>query len=305
MLAGGWEPDAETAEAIFAALPGRSSPPYKRIRRLEFAELPKTDLGQDPPGRAAPARGRAQLRSGVPGARRVPRRRLRRLRGAQRRIPVTAQLAAPDAGIAAAQGTDFFAVDDLLTDAEREIRDRVRAFVDERLIPVASDYWERAEFPHELDRAVRRAARWPAGPSRGYGCPGMSPVAEGLVTLELARGDGSFSTFNSVHSGLVMSTIALLGSAEQKQRWLPDLASCVEARRVRADRARSRLGRRPARHPRPPRRRPLGARRGQALDRQRHPGRRRDRLGPRRRRRGRRVRRRPPRRGRAPATRPR
>ena len=56
----------------------------------------------------------------------------------------------------------------------------------------------------------------------------MSPLAEGLVTLELARGDGSFSTFNSVHSGLVMAPIALLGSAEQKRRWLPDLASCVK-----------------------------------------------------------------------------
>jgi len=54
----------------------------------------------------------------------------------------------------------------------------------------------------------------------------MSPVAEGLVALELARGDGSFRTFNSVHSGLVMSSIGLLGSDEQKQRWLPAMARC-------------------------------------------------------------------------------
>ena len=64
------------------------------------------------------------------------------------------------------------------------------------------------------------------GAIQGYGCPGMSPVAEGLVVLELARGDGSFSTFNSVHSGLVMASIDLLGSDEQKQRWLPVLARC-------------------------------------------------------------------------------
>jgi len=54
----------------------------------------------------------------------------------------------------------------------------------------------------------------------------MSPVADGLVALELARGDGSFSTFNSVHSGLAMSSIDLLGSEEQKQRWLPAMARC-------------------------------------------------------------------------------
>ena len=140
---------------------------------------------------------------------------------------MTAQLAVPDAGIAAAQGTDFFAVDDLLTDAEREIRNRVRRFVDERVIPVASDYWERAEFPHELI-APYAELEVAGGSIAGYGCPGMGPLAEGLVTLELARGDGSFSTFNSVHSGLVMAAVALLGSAEQKQRWLPDLASCVK-----------------------------------------------------------------------------
>ncbi|WP_214366554.1 acyl-CoA dehydrogenase family protein [Pseudonocardia sp. H11422] len=129
--------------------------------------------------------------------------------------------------LARAQGTDFFFTDDLLSDDERAVRDRVRAFVDDRLIPVANDYWERAEFPREL--VAPYAELGVAGGSvQGYGCPGMSAVAEGLVTLELARGDGSFSTFNSVHSGLVMSTIAILGSEEQKDRWLPDLAGCAK-----------------------------------------------------------------------------
>jgi glutaryl-CoA dehydrogenase len=124
------------------------------------------------------------------------------------------------------QGTDFYGTDDLLADAERAIRDRVRTFVDERLIPVAADYWERAEFPRKL--VAPYAELGVAGGSiTGYGCPGMSPLAEGLVTLELARGDGSFSTFHSVHSGLAMTAIGLLGSDEQKQRWLPDLATCT------------------------------------------------------------------------------
>lgn len=126
---------------------------------------------------------------------------------------------------ARSQGTDFFATDDLLTAEELSIRDRVRAFSDEQLIPVANGYWERGEFPREL---VPRYAELAVagGAIRNYGCPGMSSVADGLVALELARGDGSFSTFNSVHSGLAMSSIDLLGSEEQKERWLPPMARC-------------------------------------------------------------------------------
>jgi glutaryl-CoA dehydrogenase len=127
--------------------------------------------------------------------------------------------------LARAQGTDFFAMDGLLTDQERAIRDRVRAFSDDQLIPVANEYWERAEFPAALVPAYA-GLRVAGGAIQDYGCPGMSPVAEGLVALELARGDGSFSTFNSVHSGLVMASIGLLGSEEQKQRWLPAMARC-------------------------------------------------------------------------------
>ena len=125
------------------------------------------------------------------------------------------------------QGTDFYGIDDLLTDDERAVRDRVRTFVDERLIPAAPEYWERAEFPHELVSPYAGLAV-AGGSLSGYGCPGMSALAEGLTTLELARGDGSFSTFNSVHSGLAMTAIGLLGDDEQKQRWLPDLASCTK-----------------------------------------------------------------------------
>jgi glutaryl-CoA dehydrogenase len=127
--------------------------------------------------------------------------------------------------LARSQGTDFYGTDDLLTDDERAVRDRVRTFVDERLVPVAANYWERAEFPHELVPAYAELGV-AGGSIDGYGCPGSSALTEGLVTLELARGDGSFSTFHSVHSGLAMTAIGLLGSDEQKQRWLPGLASC-------------------------------------------------------------------------------
>ncbi|HYT26946.1 MAG TPA: acyl-CoA dehydrogenase family protein [Actinomycetota bacterium] len=62
------------------------------------------------------------------------------------------------------------------------------------------------------------------GSIQGYGCPGLSPVAVGLVGAELARGDGSICTFFGVHSGLAMSSVAMLGSEEQKRRWLPAMA---------------------------------------------------------------------------------
>ena len=111
-----------------------------------------------------------------------------------------------DQDLGHSQGTDFFHTDDLLTAAERAVRDRVRGFVDERVIPVAAGYWERAEFPHELLGPYAELGV-AGGSIAGYGCPGLSAVGEGLVTLELARGDGSFSTFHSVHSGLAMMTI--------------------------------------------------------------------------------------------------
>ena len=121
------------------------------------------------------------------------------------------------------QALDFYLFDDLLTETERDVRDRVRAFVDEQVVPIINPYWERAEFPFEL--VPKLAALHVAGGSiAGYGCPGHSSVAAGLVTMELSRGDGSLSTFFTVTSSLTMTTIAMLGSEEQKSYWLPRLA---------------------------------------------------------------------------------
>ncbi len=121
------------------------------------------------------------------------------------------------------QGTDFYLMDRLLTDEERAVRDKVRAFCDEEIIPVINGYWDRAEFPFEM--IPKFAALGIAGTTiKGYGCPGMSEVASGLIAVELARGDGSLNTFFGVHSGLAMGTIAMLGSEEQKGRWLPAMA---------------------------------------------------------------------------------
>ncbi len=120
-------------------------------------------------------------------------------------------------------GTDYFFLDDLLTEEERYVRDRVRSFCDKDVIPIINDYWEREEFPFELLPKI--AALNIAGTTlEGYGCPKMSATAAGLVSRELARGDGGLTTFFAVHSGVAMTSIATLGSEEQKERWLPPMA---------------------------------------------------------------------------------
>ena len=120
-------------------------------------------------------------------------------------------------------GTDYYLVDELLTGRERAIRDRVRRFADEAVIPVINDYWERGEFPFELVPKLAELGI-AGGGIRGHGCPGLSAVAVGLVGMELARGDGSVGTFFGVHSGLAMQSIAMLGSPAQRDRWLPAMA---------------------------------------------------------------------------------
>ena len=121
-------------------------------------------------------------------------------------------------------GTDFHLIDELLTPAEREIRDRVRHFSDHEVVPIINHYWEEAEFPFELIPKLAKLGI-AGGTTKGYGCPGLSPMATGLIGMELSRGDGSVSTFYGVHSSLAMGSINMLGSAAQKKRWLPAMAA--------------------------------------------------------------------------------
>lgn len=119
--------------------------------------------------------------------------------------------------------TDPYSFDELLTDEEIKVRDRVRSFCDDEVLPVAAEYWDRAEFPVDLFR--RLADVGVAGAQiDGFGCPGLSAVGSGLVAAELARGDGSLSTAHGVHTGLAMNAIAICGSDEQRERWLPPMA---------------------------------------------------------------------------------
>src|SRR5215213_6704796 len=118
---------------------------------------------------------------------------------------------------------DFYAIEDLLEPDEIEIRDRVRAFCEQEVTPRVNEYWERAEFPHLLVPKIAELGI-SGGTVQGYGSPGMSAVAAGLVAAEWARADGSIGTFYGVHSFLAMQSIAMLGNEEQRERWLPDMA---------------------------------------------------------------------------------
>ena len=125
--------------------------------------------------------------------------------------------------IGRAQGTDYFRIADQLSREELDYLQRTRAFVDDEVLPVINRYWERAEFPRPLIEKMAGLGIVGDG-IVGYGCPPMSPIASGLVHLELNRGDGSLGTFLGVQAGLAMQSIAMLGSEEQKQRWLPPMA---------------------------------------------------------------------------------
>jgi glutaryl-CoA dehydrogenase len=127
-------------------------------------------------------------------------------------------------GIGRSLGTDYFRIADQLTAEERDYWRRTRDFVDDEVLPVINDYWERAEFPWPLIEKMAGLGIVGDG-IEGYGCPPMSPIGRGLVHLELNRGDGSLGTFLGVQAGLAMQSIAMLGSEEQKQRWLPGMAS--------------------------------------------------------------------------------
>ena len=126
-------------------------------------------------------------------------------------------------GIGRSLGTDYFHIADQLTREELGYLRRTRDFVDDEVLPVINGYWERAEFPWPLIEKLAKLEIVGDG-IEGYGCPPMSPIATGLVHMELNRGDGSLGTFVGVQAGLAMQSIAMLGSDEQKQRWLPGMA---------------------------------------------------------------------------------
>jgi glutaryl-CoA dehydrogenase len=127
------------------------------------------------------------------------------------------------AGIGEALSTDYFLLREEFGPEQLDHLLRTRAFVQEHVLPVINDYWERAEFPWPLVEKLGETGLVGDG-IEGYGCPPMDALSAGLIHMELNRGDGSLGTFLGVQAGLAMRSIAMLGSEEQKQRWLPPMA---------------------------------------------------------------------------------
>jgi glutaryl-CoA dehydrogenase len=131
--------------------------------------------------------------------------------------------AMPYENLGDALATDYFYVREEFSDEQWQHFLATRRFVDSEVLPVINRYWEAAELPWPLMRRLPELGLL-GEDIVGYGCPGMTPLARGLVNMELHRGDGSLGTFLGVQSGLAMKSIALLGSDDQKQRWLPAMA---------------------------------------------------------------------------------
>jgi glutaryl-CoA dehydrogenase len=115
---------------------------------------------------------------------------------------------------------DFLAIDDLLDEEERAIRDTVRTFVRERVLPDVGDWFEQGILPRELMGELAKLGLFGMHLD-GYGLPGASAVAYGLTCLELEAGDSGVRSAVSVQGSLAMYSIWRWGSEEQKQRWLP------------------------------------------------------------------------------------
>ena len=122
------------------------------------------------------------------------------------------------------QELDLYDVNDLLTDEERMVRDMVRRFVDDEVLPSIEEHHRDATFPREKLKTMGELGLY--GPSlKGYGCPGLSNISYGLAMQELERGDSGFRSAASVQGSLVMWPIYAYGSEEQKNKYLPKLAA--------------------------------------------------------------------------------
>jgi glutaryl-CoA dehydrogenase len=121
-------------------------------------------------------------------------------------------------------GFDFLHLDSLLNEDELLVRRTARDFVEDNLVPIIEQCFREGRFPRELVKTMGELGFFGATID-GYGCAGMSNVEYGLVMQELERGDSGFRSFVSVQSALVMYPIYTFGSDEQKNTWLPALAS--------------------------------------------------------------------------------
>jgi glutaryl-CoA dehydrogenase len=119
---------------------------------------------------------------------------------------------------------DFYNLDSVLTEDERAVRDTVRRFVDDRVLPIIGDCYVEGRFPLELVPEMAELGVFGANLPEEYGCAGLNNVAYGLIMQELERGDSGMRSFASVQGALEMYPIFAFGSEEQKRDLLPKMA---------------------------------------------------------------------------------
>lgn len=122
-------------------------------------------------------------------------------------------------------GLDYYNIESLLSEDEKLVRNSVRDFVDDKIIPVIEKHYRDGSFPMDLVPKLGELGLFGITLPQEYGCAGMNNIAYGLVMQELERGDSGVRSFVSVQSSLVMYPIYTFGSDEQKNYWLPKLAS--------------------------------------------------------------------------------
>jgi glutaryl-CoA dehydrogenase len=123
------------------------------------------------------------------------------------------------------QGVDFYDMDSLLSEEERMIRDTVREWVEDRVMPVIGEAYIERRFPTDLIPEMGEMGMLGANLPEKYGCAELNNVAYGLIMQELERGDSGLRSFASVQGSLVMYPIFAFGSEEHRTEWLPSLAS--------------------------------------------------------------------------------
>lgn len=122
------------------------------------------------------------------------------------------------------EGVDYYHIDELLTEEEKLIRQTIREFVDDKVIPIIEKHYREGTFPMHLIPEMAELGIFGATLPEKYGCANLNNVAYGLMMQELERGDSGVRSFASVQSALVMYPIYTFGTEEQKDYWLPKLA---------------------------------------------------------------------------------
>lgn len=123
------------------------------------------------------------------------------------------------------RGVDFYDLDDLFSDEETMVRDTIREWVDDRVMPVIQEAYIERRFPRDLIPEMGELGMLGANLPEEYGGAGLNNVAYGLIMQELERGDSGIRSFASVQGALVMYPIHAFGSEEHRREWLPKLAS--------------------------------------------------------------------------------